>query len=376
MSKTKICHITTIHERYDVRIFEKECRSLSAAGYDTTLIVNDEQPNEIKYGIRIISTHKKTKNRLSRMLKDQFLVYKLAKRENADIYHVHDPELLPICALLRKNAHVIFDSHEFTVKQILIKEYLPTFVRKSIAGIYAFLEKLILPKLSAIIVPTTLDGEVYFDRFGPPVMLINNYPSLREAEEIGRPGLDEDDKKGYACYLGSLTYARGLQQMIEAARLSGVQLVLGGSYSPEDILEDLNKMQSEEVGSYLGEINRKEVRSVLMKAGMGLSLLQDKGQYAHLDNLSTKVYEYMQSSLPVIISDFPYVQRLLKKYPFGIAVDPSDPEEIAQAMRFIRDNPETAKKMGDAGLRAVQEEFNWEKEAEKLIVLYRKLEEI
>ena len=113
-----------------------------------------------------------------------------------------------------------------------------------------------------------------------------------------------------------------------------------------------------------------------MKAGMGLSLLQDKGQYAHLDNLPTKVYEYMQSSLPVIISDFPYVQRLLKKYSFGIAVDPSDPEEIAQAMRFIRDNPETAKKMGEAGLRAVQEEFNWEKEAEKLIVLYRKLEEI
>ena len=39
----KICHITTVHpNRYDVRIFEKECVTLAKNGYEVTLIVNDK----------------------------------------------------------------------------------------------------------------------------------------------------------------------------------------------------------------------------------------------------------------------------------------------------------------------------------------------
>ena len=36
-----ICHMTCVHQRYDTRIFQKECRSLAANGYDVSLIVAD-----------------------------------------------------------------------------------------------------------------------------------------------------------------------------------------------------------------------------------------------------------------------------------------------------------------------------------------------
>lgn len=43
----KICHITTVHpNRYDVRIFEKECVTLAKNGYEVTLIVNDKLQDE------------------------------------------------------------------------------------------------------------------------------------------------------------------------------------------------------------------------------------------------------------------------------------------------------------------------------------------
>ena len=38
-----VCHVTTVHSRYDVRIFEKECISLAELGYNVTLIVNDQE---------------------------------------------------------------------------------------------------------------------------------------------------------------------------------------------------------------------------------------------------------------------------------------------------------------------------------------------
>ena len=42
-----ICHITTVHTRYDIRIFWKECLALSKAGNDVRLIVCDKQKDEI-----------------------------------------------------------------------------------------------------------------------------------------------------------------------------------------------------------------------------------------------------------------------------------------------------------------------------------------
>ena len=35
----RIVHFTNVHRAVDVRIFEKECRTLASAGYDVTLVV-------------------------------------------------------------------------------------------------------------------------------------------------------------------------------------------------------------------------------------------------------------------------------------------------------------------------------------------------
>ena len=64
----KVCHVTSVHPRYDVRIFHKQCKSLSNHGFDVTLLVNDDLQDEIIDGIKIISTHWKPKNRCERVL--------------------------------------------------------------------------------------------------------------------------------------------------------------------------------------------------------------------------------------------------------------------------------------------------------------------
>lgn len=371
-TQPKVCHITIAHHRYDIRIFQKECRSLAEAGYAVTLLVNDERPDEFKEGVRIVSTGQVQTSRIKRIVHGQKRLLKRAKEIQADIYHVHEAELLPLCLALSKQAKVIFDSHEFTVKQILIRHYLTPKIRKVIAGLYAYLERRILPQLSAIIVPTTIRGENYFEQFGPRVVLINNYPSLKEMNLIEH---HSDEHAGYACYLGLLNESRGLKQMIQAAVLSKIPLYLGGATDTQETMEVIHQMEQDGIGKYLGELTRQEVRETLESAAMGLSLLQDEGQYGLLDNLPTKVYEYMQMGIPTILSDFPYVKRMLEDYPFGIAVNPAVPEDIARAMQYVMEHPQEAQRMGQAGVQAVREVFNWEVEAQKLIALYEWLAE-
>ena len=81
----------------------------------------------------------------------------------------------------------------------------------------------------------------------------------------------------------------------------------------------------------------------------------------------------MSMALPVIVSDSPYTRQLLKKYEFGLVVNPEDIEGISKAILKLKNNPELARKMGQKGREAVLQEFNWGIEERKLLNLYKKL---
>lgn len=73
----KICHLTSVHNRFDTRIFLKECTSLANAGYNVSLVVADGLGNEVKNDIAI-HDFGLTKGRLSRMLSTTKRVFRRA----------------------------------------------------------------------------------------------------------------------------------------------------------------------------------------------------------------------------------------------------------------------------------------------------------
>ena len=91
-----ITHLTSAHQRYDTRIFIKMCSSLAEHGYDVSLVAADGLGNEVKNGVNIVDVGVKSGGRLSRMTKTVNKVFKKAVELDVDIYHLHDPELLPI----------------------------------------------------------------------------------------------------------------------------------------------------------------------------------------------------------------------------------------------------------------------------------------
>ncbi|MCX7124324.1 MAG: group 1 glycosyl transferase, partial [Gammaproteobacteria bacterium] len=124
----KVVHITSVHTRYDVRIFFKECISLSENGFDVTLI-SPESKEQFASAVRHKSLPR-AKSRLDRFFRVGFHALILALREKADIYHLHDPELIPLGFFLKLfGKKVVFDSHENIGKGILDKQYLAKPVR-------------------------------------------------------------------------------------------------------------------------------------------------------------------------------------------------------------------------------------------------------
>lgn len=367
----KVCHMTSAHERYDVRIFQKECSSLANAGYKVYLVVNDDKKDETKNGVTIISTGYIVRNRIDRMINSTKAVYKKAVEVDADLYHFHDPELLPVGKKLKKRGKkVIFDSHEFTGKQLESRYYLPKIFRKPIAFLYSAYEKKAVHRLDAVVVPCTYAGESFFEKKCKREVLVDNLPKLADVcLDAGR----FCDRKKQACYTGSLCAERGIREIVQASALKNITLILAGSFTTQSLKDEIIGRQNREQLVYRGMLDREEIKQLLSETYMGMCVLQDIGQYKYLDNLPTKIYEYMGAGMPVVVSDFPYYRNIVEQYQCGICVRADDIQGIARAMEWLLQHTDEAEQMGKNGKKFVMERANWSAEERKLIVLYQEL---
>lgn len=372
MQKVKVCHITSAHARYDGRIFQKECISLNKNGYDVSLIVNDDIVNETVKGVKIYSVNRAYSGRIKRVLalKDFF---RYALHIDADIYHLHDPELLLIAKKLKKKRKkVIFDSHECYYEQIKIKPYLPKLIRNIIAKIYYKYETNVLKNIDAVVgvKPKFVNNSVIdpFKSRCSNVTYVGNYPI--KTERTGQWNKREDF---CVCYAGGLTHERGITNLIEACYLAKCKLILVGPFSSEEYHEFLKQKEAYECVEYRGICEKDEVYDIYEEASLGAATLLNVGQYYKMNDFATKVVEYFQMKLPVLISNYPYAIEMNEKYNFGICVDPDNICEIVKAIKLIRNDKNLAELLGGNGYALYEKHFNWENEEKKLVGLYSDL---
>lgn len=364
----KVCHMTSAHPAGDVRIFHKECVSLARAGYDVYLVQRGES-GEVK-GVHLVGISEIPPGRMARMTKGAKAVYQKALEVDADLYHLHDPELLPYALKLKKRGKkVVFDSHEMYREQIRNKTYLPGWCTRIIAAAYGCYERFVLKRIDGLVFPCLKNGEHPFAGQCARVITADNVPMLDELYERYDSSVPKEENS--IVHVGSLTYARGITHVIRAGRKAGCRVFLAGVFSPESYRAETEAMEEYACVEYLGKLDREGVVNVLQKSQIGMATLLNVGQYNQYDNLATKVYEYMSLGLPVILTRSAYNEKAMERLRFGICVDPENTEEIAEAVRYLLDHPEEARQMGENGRRAIKEAFNWDVEKEKLLSLYR-----
>jgi glycosyltransferase involved in cell wall biosynthesis len=370
----RVCVMTSVHPPFDVRIFHKECKSLAREGYEVTLIAPGTHSGTVN-GVRLEAIPK-ARNRFDRMVRGSLEVYKKARREDADIYHFHDPELIPIALLLRLSGkHVIYDAHEDLPRTFTYKSYIPRFLRSLVARFAGIIEESSSRVFSAVVVanPVTADR---FRAIHRHAVVVHNYPKIEELREAHVPDGRNKSGDGAFLYVGMrITRPRGAEEMIRAVGMLPpelkARLKLVGAWDPPDLPRRLSSLPGWERTEYLGTLGRPAVARVLREARAGLCLLHPEPNYLTAEPV--KIFEYMCSGIPVITGDFPSCRDIIETVGCGLLVDPLDPEEIAWAMEYLHSNPEEANAMGQRGLEAVQSEYNWRREENVLLDLYRNL---
>jgi glycosyltransferase involved in cell wall biosynthesis len=363
----KICHISTVHRWNDIRIFKKQCVSLAASGYEVHLIIQAEKDQTVD-GVHIHALRTPI-NRSDRAFKLSAAAYRLARSIDADVYHLHDPELLPMGVILRRsNSVVVYDSHENTPASILDKKWIPiSSIRWLLSGAFKWFEAACVSKLNGVIsVAEPLTG-----RFKHKHRLtLSNLPILEsfKCQELPPP---LSSAQGGPVYAGGLSSIRNIHIMIEAnARISGSTLHLFGPWESQAYEQFCMNLPGWSNTHYWGHLPIEHVYSFMQSKGSCGLILFDPHIKNHQIAVPNKAFEYMAAGIPLVISDIPFWKNTFED--LAIFVEPESATSVADAIVQLSQDNSLAQRLGDAGKTYV-EQNNWSSEYPKLIRFYELL---
>jgi len=360
----KVAHITSVHPKNDNRIFYKECITLANNGYDISLIIAGTK-SKILNDVKIVGYEKAKGGRVKRMIQTSFFrMIKVCQEVNADVYHFHDPELMFVGLYLKaKGKKVIYDIHENNPASILSKPYIKSkLLRLALSHLFSITEQISVRFFDALV---TARPDIT-ERFRHKNMItLRNFPILIN---IGEKDLLIEKSKPSVIYVGGMHTQRGIHELLNAFEmLDEYELWLLGP-----IVDESLKVRIEsgcKNAKYLGIVEAYEVFNYINKSDIGIITFLEEPN--HINTLATKPFEYMACGKPMIMSNFSYWKDTFNES--SLYVDPSNPKDIAQKIQKLLNDKNLLKSMGTLNGNLSKSEYNWEKESQKLLDLYRSL---
>lgn len=370
----KVCHMTSTHRPKDQRIFYKECVSLANAGYEVYLV--EQGGNEDTGGVHIVGTQEQNKGRYYRLLVRARHVYKIAKSLDADIYHLHDMELLPYGRKLKRmGKKVIFDSHEDFAMNFADSDALPVpgWMRRKIAKIYGWYERRCFKKFDAVISVTPHICE-RIAKSNPNTTMVTNYPLLQV--DTWKQDMQYHAESGYVAFAGQVSDHYRVAYITKALQaVKNIEFRICGPLRSSSDLDKIMANDTNNIANYLGVLPYMQIpdffnqsRAAIVLPGYSSNVGGKLGSYG-----CNKIFEAMSCGVPVICTDYILWKELIEKWCCGICVNPQDEQQLADAVQYVLDHPSEAAEMGKNGRKAVQEQFNWNTQEKALLTLYEKI---
>jgi len=201
---------------------------------------------------------------------------------------------------------------------------------------------------------------------GKPVDVIYNSIAVRE--------LKQSIRKDYILFVGALSVSKGVYLLLETARvLENMDrrtpiYVVGSSRLWGSNMDRFWRKKFRERGNivFLGPKNREDVLKYMRDAKVGFIPSQSEG-------LSNVALEFQSCSTPVVASNVGGIPEAVKDGKTGLLSCPEDPEQFAENIIHLLENPELRRKMGENGLKHVKTNFNPKAIVEKYIQLYQRM---
>jgi glycosyltransferase involved in cell wall biosynthesis len=336
----RVLHLTTVHGPRDVRILHKEAAAAAEAGASARVAAPA------------------TPIPRARRPAGGWRLARLARRQDADLYHVHDPELLPAALWLGRASGrpVVYDVHEYLGETVRTKRWLPAPLRAPVARLAARAERAAARRVAGVVTANE-DLAARFAAAGGRAVAVANSPW---SGSFPAP-LPMPDSPS-VLYVGGLGPLRGLEVMREAFPLveaPGARLVLAGPGDPGVLPPG---------AVALGPVDHSAVPGLLAAARVAWIPLQRHGNYDRA--VPTKLVEAMAAGRPVVASDLGRMGAMVRAAGCGLVVPPGDPTAHAAALTHLLTDGDDAARMGAAGREAFLDGLGFEPQARALTSLY------
>jgi len=271
--------------------------------------------------------------------------------------------LLPnylIAKMFRKK--LVYDSHE------LFTEVPELTNRPRVQKVWLGIEKRIFPKLTNVYTVCNSIAGYYQNLYKVPVSVVRNLPFKEQEVALGKFPFQTENKK-IIIYQGALNEARGLELLIESIDLlpDWLLVIVGDGDLAKDLKQKVLKKNLVKKVFFTGVLAPKELKKITPLATVGVSIEEDKGlnyRYA----LPNKLFDYIHAKVPVIVSDLPEMKRIIKDYKVGFVLQDRSAKNLAKQLKEIAKIPKTSWDFDTA-----ISELNWQKEAKKLLKIFRNL---
>lgn len=374
-----ICFLSSMHPPRDKRVFEKEAVSLANAGFKIThLCPGSSKESGIEKGVTI-KTYTPPSGIKGR-LKQLVLLYRMAKAEDADVYHCNEVDSWFIGVLLKifHSKQCVFDVHEHYPSTFAQSRF-PRWIQPLIAGIIRLSFRILTPFTDRVVLAKRSVSND-FNIAENKKVLVQNYTPLAGLNFASDRQIFKGAKDMYTLvHLGLFSKPRGWPQILNAMAVMKHQnlklLVIGD-------INDGSRSEFEQRVKDLGLDTRVKIMDWmpfdqafqhLLNAEIGIIGFQP-GILNNVYAMPHKMFDYMAAGLAVVLPNFAVeVAPVISESGCGVLIDSADPCDIAAKLDSMLDNPESIFSMGENGKEAVASDYNWENEADKLIAMYHSL---
>ena len=289
----------------------------------------------------------------------------------ADIIVANDLDTLLPCFILSKlkKCDLVYDSHEyFTESAGLIGKHYKKKVWEAI-------EKWIFPKLNSIITVNETIANIYLQKYGRKIHIVKNIPPLllpkkiKSKEDLGI----NSTSKTIVLQGGFIDKDRGGIELIQAMQFikSDIQLVVIGAGQEIPLMKSLTTdLNLSNKVLFIPKIPSDELIQFTLNADLGISI--DKATNLNYKfSLPNKLFDYMRSEVPILISNLPELIKIHEKYPFGLILHSHDPKHIASKIEASLNSPDYLE--WKKNLAIASKEYTWENELKVLHQVYDEL---
>ncbi|MEY3237799.1 MAG: hypothetical protein RI883_1900 [Bacteroidota bacterium] len=371
MAKLKRAIVSVTNDLYTDNRVDKICLFLEKQGY-SVLLVGRKRKKSIELPLRSYRTKRmKLLNEKGALFYAEYnfrlFLFLLFHRATILVSNDLDTLLANYAASkFKPNAKLVYDSHEYYTE-------VPELIgRPKIQKIWEGIEGWIFPKLQSVYTVNKSLAKLYRDKYKKDVAVVRNIsPSWKPTSILSKEDLAIPENKLIIILQGAgINVDRGAEEAVQAMKLveNACLIIVGdGDVIPSLKQTVINYDLSDKV-FFFGKRPYSEMMNFTYLSDVGLTL--DKPTNMNYQySLPNKVFDYIHAETPIISTDLVEISSIIHKHSVGLIIDKLSPENLAEKIVFLQQNPAVLQEL-KSNCKAASLVENWEHESKILEKIY------